>query len=119
MRAYRTDDGAHIHVDVIDNGRGLPRQNRQKLLEPYMTTREKGTGLGLAIVRKVMEDHAGALELHDAPDDFHNGIGALVRLVFPARGGAGVSDARITKEEPETDAARPGAPSKGHPEAAP
>lgn len=117
VRAYRTDDGAHIHVDVIDNGRGLPRQNRQKLLEPYMTTREKGTGLGLAIVRKVMEDHAGALELHDAPGDFHNGIGALVRLVFPARSGAGVSDARTAKEE--TDPTRADAPSEGHPEATP
>src|SRR5690606_28632995 len=38
-----------IRVDVIDNGKGLPRESRQRLLEPYMTTREKGTGLGLAI----------------------------------------------------------------------
>jgi len=68
---------------VIDNGKGLPRANRAKLLEPYMTTREKGTGLGLAIVKKIMEDHGGRLELHDAPADFDDGRGALVRLVFP------------------------------------
>ena len=72
-----------VNVDVIDNGKGLPRQNRAKLLEPYMTTREKGTGLGLAIVKKIMEDHDGQLQLHDAPKGFHGGRGAMVRLVFP------------------------------------
>ena len=51
--------GGMIRVDVIDNGKGLPRENRQRLLEPYMTTREKGTGLGLAIVKKIVEDHGG------------------------------------------------------------
>ena len=66
----RSADGGMIRVDVIDNGKGLPRENRQRLLEPYMTTREKGTGLGLAIVKKIVEDHGGALELHDAPDGF-------------------------------------------------
>jgi hypothetical protein len=53
------EDGDSIRIDVIDNGKGLPRENRQRLLEPYMTTREKGTGLGLAIVKKIVEDHGG------------------------------------------------------------
>ena len=79
-----TSEGGSIIVDIIDNGKGLPRENRQRLLEPYMTTREKGTGLGLAIVRKIVEEHAGALSLHDAPEDFHNGVGANIRIVFPA-----------------------------------
>ncbi len=73
-----------IYVDVIDSGKGLPRENRQRLLEPYMTTREKGTGLGLAIVKKIVEDHGGRLELHDAPKAFFGGRGALIRMVFPA-----------------------------------
>jgi len=73
-----------IYVDVMDNGKGLPRENRQRLLEPYMTTREKGTGLGLAIVKKIVEDHGGRLELHDAPKAFFDGRGALIRMVFPA-----------------------------------
>ncbi len=72
-----------IEVDVIDNGKGLPRENRQRLLEPYMTTREKGTGLGLAIVKKIVEDHGGRLELHDAPADFHDGKGAMIRIALP------------------------------------
>jgi two-component system nitrogen regulation sensor histidine kinase NtrY len=93
VRARR--DGGHIIVDVIDNGKGLPRENRQRLLEPYMTTREKGTGLGLAIVKKIVEDHGGGLELHDAPAGFHGGKGAMIRIVLPAVG-------------PETEHIRPG-----------
>ncbi len=69
-------------IDVIDNGIGLPKQERQKLLEPYMTTREKGTGLGLAIVRKIMEDHNGSIELLDAPDLGPDDTGAMVRLII-------------------------------------
>ena len=83
VRAYGTSTG-RIHVDVIDNGLGFPKRNRQKLLEPYMTTREKGTGLGLAIVRKIMEDHGGSLELHNAPHDHYGGKGAMVRMIFVA-----------------------------------
>ena len=76
--------GTGFVVDIIDNGRGLPRENRNRLLEPYMTTREKGTGLGLAIVKKIVEDHDGRIELHDAPSDFFGGRGALIRIVLPA-----------------------------------
>ncbi len=72
-----------IHIDVTDNGVGLPKGNRQLLLEPYMTTREKGTGLGLAIVRKIVEEHEGKIELLDAPTVAEGGHGARVRLTFP------------------------------------
>ncbi|KQV27968.1 PAS domain-containing sensor histidine kinase [Rhizobium sp. Root1203] len=70
-------------VDVIDNGRGLPVENRHSILEPYMTMREKGTGLGLAIVKKIIEEHGGQLELHDAPADFDLGRGAMIRVHLP------------------------------------
>ncbi|WP_416797833.1 ATP-binding protein [Ciceribacter azotifigens] len=70
-------------VDVIDNGRGLPVENRHRILEPYMTMREKGTGLGLAIVKKIIEEHGGQLELHDAPAEFDHGRGAMIRIVLP------------------------------------
>jgi two-component system nitrogen regulation sensor histidine kinase NtrY len=66
-------------IDVIDNGKGFPAMNRQRLLEPYMTTRSDGTGLGLPIVAKIIEDHGGRLELLDAP----SGRGACVRLIVP------------------------------------
>ncbi|TPW33044.1 PAS domain-containing sensor histidine kinase [Martelella alba] len=70
-------------VDIIDNGKGLPVENRHLILEPYITMREKGTGLGLAIVRKIIEEHGGTLGLHDAPDDFANGRGAMIRVELP------------------------------------
>jgi two-component system nitrogen regulation sensor histidine kinase NtrY len=64
-------------ISVEDNGRGLPEQMRDRLTEPYVTTRSKGTGLGLAIVKKIMEDHGGELVLED-----REGGGARVSLVF-------------------------------------
>ncbi|WP_295896992.1 PAS domain-containing sensor histidine kinase [uncultured Bartonella sp.] len=82
VRSYR--EGDKLVADVIDNGKGLPKEQRQKLLEPYITTREKGTGLGLAIVRKIVEEHGGYMELHDAPSSFYNGRGAMIRMIFPA-----------------------------------
>ena len=84
IRIQAKRDGNSIRVDVVDNGKGLPRENRQRLLEPYMTTREKGTGLGLAIVKKIIEDHGGRLELHDAPAEFHGGRGAMISMILPA-----------------------------------
>ena len=52
-----------ISITLIDNGPGFPEMDLGKLLEPYVTTREKGTGLGLAIVSKIMEDHNGSMHL--------------------------------------------------------
>ncbi len=71
------DDGAIVRITVEDNGKGLPEEGRERLTEPYMTTRGKGTGLGLAIVKKIMEDHGGHLALDD-----REGGGARVSLVF-------------------------------------
>ncbi len=70
------DDTLVIGID--DNGRGLPEHNRDRLTEPYVTTRTKGTGLGLAIVKKIMEDHGGTLTLAD-----RDGGGASVLMTFP------------------------------------
>ena len=81
VRVHRAPGAAVI--DVEDNGNGLPQADREKLLEPYMTTREKGTGLGLAIVRKIMEEHGGSIALLDAPAVAKGGRGALMRLTFP------------------------------------
>ncbi|GGE45451.1 PAS domain-containing sensor histidine kinase [Agaricicola taiwanensis] len=84
-----------VQIDVIDNGVGLPAENRHRLLEPYMTTREKGTGLGLAIVAKIFEDHGGGIELLDAPAVASGGRGAMVRMYFPT----GTSGALNTANE--------------------
>ena len=75
-----------ILIDVIDNGVGLPKVSRARLLEPYVTTREKGTGLGLAIVGRVLEDHGGRIELHDASEMRPGARGAWMRLRFAISG---------------------------------
>jgi two-component system nitrogen regulation sensor histidine kinase NtrY len=77
-------DGKDIVIDVIDNGIGLPKENRARLLEPYVTTREKGTGLGLAIVNRALEEHGGKLELRDASDKTPGARGAWMQLRFVA-----------------------------------
>ena len=74
----RDQDG--IRLTVTDNGPGFPDMDLAKLLEPYVTTRQKGTGLGLAIVNKIMEDHGGEMQLERAASG-----GAVVTLLFPDR----------------------------------
>jgi two-component system nitrogen regulation sensor histidine kinase NtrY len=95
------ESGAEAIVDVEDNGLGLPAEDREKLLEPYMTTREKGTGLGLAIVRKIMEEHGGRIALLDGAGADGKPRGALVRLAFPVDAPA---DARPAEAAKDTEA---------------
>ncbi|MBR1298515.1 PAS domain-containing sensor histidine kinase [Bradyrhizobium sp. AUGA SZCCT0042] len=85
VAAQENDD---IVIDVIDNGIGLPKTARSRLLEPYVTTRQKGTGLGLAIVGRVLEDHGGRIELKDASDFRPGQRGAWMRLRFAVSGQA-------------------------------
>ncbi|WP_340268207.1 sensor histidine kinase [Sphingobium mellinum] len=70
-------DDSHLRIEVCDDGIGLPPE-RERVLEPYMTTRTKGTGLGLAIVKKIVEEHMGEIRLEDA-----DGGGTRVTLRFP------------------------------------
>ncbi len=87
----RQSDGERlITITVEDNGKGLPKENRGRLTEPYVTTRTEGSGLGLAIVKKIMEDHNGNLILENIDE---GGGGARVKLVFKP-------------EEPEEEAAK-------------
>jgi len=95
----------HVEIDVIDNGLGLPKQDRHRLTEPYMTTRSKGTGLGLAIVKKIMEDHGGDVVLEDAPMALNEGgrPGARIRLRFPLEGAGGGETSETSSDAPEAD----------------
>ncbi len=75
--------GDNVQVIIDDNGIGLP-QDRARLFEPYVTTRDKGTGLGLAIVKKIVEEHGGTLSLEDAPSfDAAPYFGARVVMSLP------------------------------------
>jgi len=71
-----------VRIVVMDDGIGLPVEDRSRLTEPYVTHKPKGTGLGLAIVKKIMEDHGGRLTLDDNP----GGFGAMATLVLPLGG---------------------------------
>ena len=69
-------DDASVTITITDNGIGLP-QDRDRIVEPYVTTREKGTGLGLAIVKKIIEEHGGDMTFSSTPSG-----GTLVGLRF-------------------------------------
>ena len=75
-----TDSNGLVSVRVMDDGIGLPHEDRERLTEPYVTHKPKGTGLGLAIVKKIMEDHGGQVTLDDRPD----GPGTIAALVLPS-----------------------------------
>jgi len=80
VRLVETQGGSEI--TVADNGIGLP-EDRSRLFEPYVTTRDEGTGLGLPIVKKIIEEHGGTLVLEDAPvfdGQTHRGAMAVIRL---------------------------------------
>lgn len=86
VRVAMTAREGEIVITVADNGIGLP-EDRARLFEPYVTTREKGTGLGLPIVRKIIEEHGGTLTLEDAEPfgetdhrGTHSGARAVIRL---------------------------------------
>src|SRR5206468_766330 len=70
------DEDSHLVIDVLDTGVGLP-EDRERLMEPYMTTRVRGTGLGLAIVKKIVEEHMGEIAFLDRA-----GGGTHVRIAF-------------------------------------
>jgi two-component system nitrogen regulation sensor histidine kinase NtrY len=74
-------EAGDIVIEIEDDGPGFPA-DRERLFEPYVTTRSRGTGLGLAIVRKIMEEHAGTVALLAGSLG-----GGLVRLTFPVRAG--------------------------------
>jgi two-component system nitrogen regulation sensor histidine kinase NtrY len=77
------EEGDKARVSVTDNGKGWPKENRQRLLEPYVTTREKGTGLGLAIVARIIEQHGGSVDLIDAEPDENGRVGACFTFTLP------------------------------------
>lgn len=101
-------EGEDVLIDVIDNGIGLPKVARSRLLEPYVTTRAKGTGLGLAIVGRVLEDHGGRIELKDASDFREGQRGAWMRMRFAISGEAKKAEGAVQApavKEPAKDPA--------------
>jgi two-component system nitrogen regulation sensor histidine kinase NtrY len=96
IRVSSRVDGQAAEIRIADNGIGLP-EDRTRLFEPYVTTREKGTGLGLPIVKKIIEEHGGTLTLEDAPafaEGAHAGAMAVIRLPAAPAEGTGTETTR-------------------------
>jgi len=89
------EQGAKVIVSVVDNGVGLPAQ-RDRLVEPYVTTRARGTGLGLAIVKKIVEEHCGIISFADG-----EGGGTRVTMVFDTTALATIGCSDSDSEEGE------------------
>ena len=106
IRVTYQDLGGQCEVTIADNGIGLP-EDRARLFEPYVTTRDEGTGLGLPIVKKIIEEHGGTLSLEDAPvfdGQSHFGAMAVIRLsVGPTKG---IPPEQKSPEEATSDAYR-------------
>src|SRR4029079_11220353 len=98
LKLHRDDH--HLVIDVLDTGIGLP-EDRERLTEPYMTTRVRGTGLGLAIVKKIVEEHMGEIAFLDRP-----GGGTHVRIAFDTAKLAALETAEVpsqTEDDNEED----------------
>ncbi|MBF0110029.1 MAG: HAMP domain-containing protein [Magnetococcales bacterium] len=93
LSTHLLERSGRISLEIADNGIGIPAQDRDRVFEPYFTTKKKGTGLGLAIVRKIIEDHGGTIRLKES--EWH---GVLVEIKLPL------------------DHAGPGAPQEAKPE---
>jgi two-component system, NtrC family, nitrogen regulation sensor histidine kinase NtrY len=100
LRLHHDDD--HLVIDVLDTGIGLP-EDRERLTEPYMTTRVRGTGLGLAIVKKIVEEHMGEIAFLDRP-----GGGTHVRISFDMTKLAALATAAASPGSDEDNAKRDG-----------
>lgn len=92
---YDTDEHGRLHISVEDTGSGIPRENLDKLFDPFFSTKKKGTGLGLAIVKSIIESHGGEIEVESDP-----GSGARFTVILDAY--------RTSAEEPIIEAATPG-----------
>jgi signal transduction histidine kinase len=76
----RREGAAHVAVEVVDNGKGIPPDILPKIFDPFFTTKEvgKGTGLGLSIVYKIVEQHGGRISV-----DSTVGVGTRFTVVLP------------------------------------
>ncbi len=75
------EEGAALRFDVADDGAGVPEPDRERLFEPYFSTKRKGTGLGLAIVRRIAQDHGGDARYEPQSP------GSRFSLILPKTGG--------------------------------
>jgi PAS domain S-box-containing protein len=76
--ATQLDDKPAVRLSFRDNGPGISAEQRQRIFEPFYTTKTKGTGLGMAIAKRIVQSHGGRIEVGD-----HAGTGAEIIVTFP------------------------------------
>ena len=76
VRCHYKDE--NLAIDIVDQGCGIPPENREEIFYPFVSTKKEGTGLGLAIVRKIIEAHKGQVRIFDNPKR-----GVTFRLLIP------------------------------------
>jgi signal transduction histidine kinase len=80
-----TRDGAeYVEVEIGDHGVGIKERDRDRLFEPFYTTKARGTGLGMVIAKRIIDEHGGEIEVQSAEEE---GTKILVRLPLAGRGG--------------------------------
>jgi nitrogen fixation/metabolism regulation signal transduction histidine kinase len=79
LRVHSRQNGERVEFCFEDNGPGFPPELRERLFEPYATTKVKGTGLGLAVVKKIVDEHHGTISVDSAESG-----GARVCVSLPA-----------------------------------
>lgn len=101
-------DDEWVHVSIADTGCGIAKENLDRVLDPFFTTKPvgQGTGLGLSIVRKIMDEHHGRLYI-----DSSEGEGTTITLSFPVEG-------KATAPDPEQEAAEASSPPHQDPDEA-
>lgn len=98
---------AFAHLEVIDNGPGIPAEKQRWVFEPFATTKGlKGTGLGLAVTKRIVEDHRGRIELVSNSDDIAGG--ATFRIVLPADSGENLDPGATAEASPGGTGSLPG-----------
>jgi nitrogen-specific signal transduction histidine kinase len=68
---------SHVALDIRDTGSGIPDEVRDRIFNPFVTTKARGSGLGLAVSKKIVEDHGGYIEFDSKP-----GIGTMFSIYF-------------------------------------
>jgi two-component system NtrC family sensor kinase len=84
LSSRTADDGQKVVLEITDNGPGIPPEIRDRVLEPFFTTKKTGTGLGLSIAYGIMEQHGGTLQVQSPPEG-----GTRVLITLPVSSGVG------------------------------
>lgn len=78
LKVQSKEVGEFVHIELIDNGKGMPQEVLNQLGRPFFTTKEKGTGVGIPLCKKIVEDHGGKFEVSSEAN-----VGTTVKMIFP------------------------------------